>query len=257
MYKIDNFTYTEWLNYGKINYRNENWEIKKYADKLKDVVCLLIGCTREQLEDRTFKETELGEEWWYYNINYMGYIIPYNEAKVSGEKYDFDDLVKPTPRMLLQSIGTNLFREQLNPDIWINALFSDYKQLPKTKRFELDTGSYCGNCISCKKRVFTNNKRFVKCDECIDSEEDVYPNWIITDVRFPNEVKAIKDRGGIVIRVDRYTGNILIDNDTHAITDWQHPSETVLDTYEDWDYVIYNDGTIEDLIEKVRKLDIL
>ena len=28
-----------------------SWEIKKYADKLKDITCLLLGCTREQLED--------------------------------------------------------------------------------------------------------------------------------------------------------------------------------------------------------------
>lgn len=27
--------------------------------------------------------------------------------------------------------------------------------------------------------------------------------WIITDLRFPNEAKAIKDKGGLVIRVDR------------------------------------------------------
>jgi hypothetical protein len=33
-----------------------DWEIKKFADKLKDVVCLLTGCTRNQLEDQKFKE---------------------------------------------------------------------------------------------------------------------------------------------------------------------------------------------------------
>ena len=33
-----------------------NSEIKKFADKLKDIVCLLIGCTREQLEDQEFKK---------------------------------------------------------------------------------------------------------------------------------------------------------------------------------------------------------
>ena len=39
---------------------------KKFADTLKDFVCMLLGCTREQLENREFKEKELGEEWWYY-----------------------------------------------------------------------------------------------------------------------------------------------------------------------------------------------
>lgn len=38
-----------------------NWEIKKFADKLKDIVCLLIGCTRQQLEDRGIKSLSLQE----------------------------------------------------------------------------------------------------------------------------------------------------------------------------------------------------
>ena len=41
---------------------NPKFEVKKFADKLKDIHCLLFGCTREQLEDEDFKNTELGEE---------------------------------------------------------------------------------------------------------------------------------------------------------------------------------------------------
>ena len=44
---------------------------KKFADTLKDIVCLLIGCTREQLEDREFKEKELGEEWTQRHFNWV------------------------------------------------------------------------------------------------------------------------------------------------------------------------------------------
>ncbi len=32
-----------------------NWEVKKFADKLKDIICLLIGCSRDQLENESFK----------------------------------------------------------------------------------------------------------------------------------------------------------------------------------------------------------
>lgn len=39
------------------------WQVKKFASKLKDIVCILIGCTREQLEDHEFKDKELGEQW--------------------------------------------------------------------------------------------------------------------------------------------------------------------------------------------------
>ena len=40
---------------------NPVWQIKKFADKLKDIVCMLLGCTREQLEDRSIKSLSLQE----------------------------------------------------------------------------------------------------------------------------------------------------------------------------------------------------
>jgi len=36
-------------DHGKWYAGYSNWSIKKYADKLKEIVCLLISCTREQL----------------------------------------------------------------------------------------------------------------------------------------------------------------------------------------------------------------
>jgi hypothetical protein len=65
------------------------------------------------------------------------------------------------------------------------------------------------------------------------------PNWIITDVRFPNEFNAIKKRGGTMVRVFR-----------HGMTS-SHISETALDTYEH-DIYINNKGSIDDLVDKVR-----
>ena len=38
-----------------------NWEIRKWADKLKDIVCILLNCSREQLEDRDIKSLSLQE----------------------------------------------------------------------------------------------------------------------------------------------------------------------------------------------------
>ena len=40
-------------------YYNNKFVIKKFADTLKDIVCLLIGCTREQLEDQNFKSLSM------------------------------------------------------------------------------------------------------------------------------------------------------------------------------------------------------
>ena len=172
--------------------------IKKFADKLKTLVCLLIGYTREQLEDRVLKEKELGEEWWYYKGRNNS-LIPYNK----NSKRNPEDLIKPTPRLLLQLIGTNLFREQLHPNTWVNASFANY----------------------------LNNA------------------WIFTDVRFPNELEAIKKHNGITIRINRG----LVERTGKMIQEPEHISETALDNAK-FDYVIENDGTIEKLIEQVKKI---
>lgn len=64
---------------------------------------------------------------------------------------------------------------------------------------------------------------------------------IITDVRFPNEANAILQNKGGVIRVER-------DN---LDSDDCHFSETALDTFDSFDYVIKNNGTLEDLYNQV------
>lgn len=45
---------------------DSSWQIKKFADKLKETICLWTGCTREQLEDADFKDSEIGEDWVRY-----------------------------------------------------------------------------------------------------------------------------------------------------------------------------------------------
>lgn len=67
-----------------------------------------------------------------------------------------------------------------------------------------------------------------------------------TDVRFANEAAAIRARGGLVIRVNRDGVGPAVGKDGKV-----HVSETALDDY-DFDSVIANDGTLEDLHAKVR-----
>lgn len=71
---------------------------------------------------------------------------------------------------------------------------------------------------------------------------------IIPDVRFPNEVDAIHDAGGVVVRLTR---------DPHES---QHPCEVALDmsdyNWDTFDSIIYNqDSTIEDLCKKLESLN--
>lgn len=62
---------------------------------------------------------------------------------------------------------------------------------------------------------------------------------VITDVRFRNEARAITAAGGQLVRVERPGSD---DGDTHA-------SEVELDTYP-VDWLVYNDGTVEQLHNK-------
>lgn len=68
-----------------------------------------------------------------------------------------------------------------------------------------------------------------------------WSNYIIADVRYPNEVEAIKERNGILLRIDR--------KDAGA---GNHSSETALDDYKEWDVHIENNGSLEDLFEAMR-----
>ena len=115
-----------------------------------------------------------------------------------------------TYREFLQKLGTEAMRNGLHTNVWVNALFADYIS-PKMSKTNIS-------------------------------------NWIITDMRFPNEMESIVKREGITIRVHRdlYNGN------TH-ISPIPHESETALDDTK-FDYEIINDGTLEDLMDKVREI---
>lgn len=77
------------------------------------------------------------------------------------------------------------------------------------------------------------------------AEEKEYKNIIITDVRYVNEAEYIlHKKGGYVIRVERDNKD-----DVHNM---QHPSETQLDGFGAFDFVVQNNGTLDDL-EKSAK----
>jgi hypothetical protein len=74
---------------------------------------------------------------------------------------------------------------------------------------------------------------------------------VVCDLRFPNEAEAIHRIGGLAIKVER-PAHLLPpatspDEDTHL-------SETALDGYDGWDAVILNDGTVDQLAQKVQAI---
>lgn len=135
--------------------RDCDYKIVRMADALKQVV---IDC---------FVPTTMG--------------ISQPDDLDSDEVKDTELPCGMTIRHLLQQIGTDMFRNGLWHDVWINAWLRKVAWL----------------------------------EDCIIE----LPFVICPDVRFPNELKAIHDLGGVVIRLTRAP---------FADVD-QHESETALD----------------------------
>lgn len=81
---------------------------------------------------------------------------------------------------------------------------------------------------------------------------EVYSNYfdyvIISDARFKNEIEEIKNKyDSIVIRINR-DGNDLTQEEQN------HNTETSLDDYNDYDYIIDNNGSKEEYKNKIEKV---
>lgn len=186
--------------------RPTQWKNRKFADKLKEVCALVTGIPRDYFEQQEYKNKTVsevtGQDWscWkvYDDISNSFTVHMYEADALSrfhqlsgyGKMEKFD----MTLRHLLQYTGTDCFRSLIHPNVWVLALMADYKQ-PIYGRVTGD-----------------------------------YPKWIISDVRFPNEISAIKDKSGITLRIERER---LVSNDTHI-------SETALDNYENFNYIVSN-----------------
>lgn len=247
------------------DYAIGGWENKKFASKLKQIVSMFTGIPVQDLELESVKNSVLGPEWGRYSYG-LGYYANDLDAKCHKMTYTgqrkvisketYDRIVadghkehhralheQPTVRQLLQEIGTEALRDVIHPDIHVNGLFVDYKN----KAFSTSDGhGYRGHMCNICNCLIEDSTMFI-CKGCLAKGN--FPNWIISDLRFPNEVQAVVDRQGITLRVERHDLMRLgyINKDT------PHPSETALDDYK-FDYVIHNNGTLDDLLEEVRKL---
>lgn len=195
-----------------------NWQIRKFAGKLKDIAKNLTGIPIEKFEDQEFKKTNLGSEW----------DVP--------SKYRDRTPPKPmTVRDLLQKLGTDAMRNGLHDNVWVNALMVEYN-----RPVDLRTYQYAKGYTNDRKR---KKGDILKVSDILNYKKEVrLPNWIITDVRFENEAEAIKNKNGILVRVERF-GIKPINS---------HLSETALDSYK-FDHVLINNSSIDDLKETINK----
>jgi hypothetical protein len=265
-----NGKFTKGLNWS----HTSSFEVKKFAGMLKYFASRLTGIPVEYFEDQDFKKTVLPPCWDTYGIRFV-YPGGLEDANLYGsfatieEAVEFErkerkalqwgsdlktriDSKQMTVREFLQVLGTEAMRDGLHTNVWVNGLFADYKAMPNKTMDE------------------SFMEQFVTGSSAI---RYTYPNWIITDMRFPNEIAAVELREGITIRVNRdaaikvqHSGkgdDFTIEkfdknNPKHvALKAGQdkmlHPSETALDDSK-FDYVIENDGTLDELVEKVRAI---
>lgn len=235
------------------------YEIKKYADKLKEIVSLMTGIPRENMEDQGIKDKTIGEitgeDWIRYSIYVEKmhvdstqieriYLDRIFSTKEEAQKYcdDYEtnelyDIIQKkvveenlTLRRMMQLIGTEAFRNSVHPDSWVKSLFSDYSS---------------------------------------------YSKWIITDLRFPNEAERIIQEGGYLIRINRPLKlrfpelydmylkesdiasfeKYLIHSHNKLYKTLIHKSETGLDNYDRFNVTLNNDtNNIDFLINNIKPI---
>jgi ribosomal protein S16 len=140
-------------------------------------------------------------------------IFLFSEEQINGNKKEVKDKRWGiSPRKVFQRFGTEIFRNSLG------------EFFPELKEFQNDFWVY----------------RFKLWYEKM-KKKNPNVNIVITDVRFPNEAKVIKDLGGYIVKITRPSRKKT--NDIHI-------SEQHIKTIRS-DYEIYNNNTIKRCQEKV------
>lgn len=85
-------------------------------------------------------------------------------------------------------------------------------------------------------------------DNIKEAEKEGWKGIYVPDMRFPDEAKFIKNKRGLLCRIDR---NFVSEENVEANS---HISETALDTFPFHTYII-NNGSLEDLKDKADNID--
>lgn len=201
--------YDTWLLYHKNGFVENDEIIIHFADKLKDDIAAFCNIDRKLLDRQDVKE----ENYYNFktgivstNIKDVFYVVDNcNDAilkynDLAGYLVLYSNNISIKIRVLLQYYGTNIIRNHFWKEAFIRYTMN--------KAFDIKNSK--GQCI-------------------------------IADARFENdECEAIKQCGGMIIRVDRKFNN----NDNHE-------SEQIKISQDD--YVIDNTGTLVGLFYKVLK----
>lgn len=89
--------------------------IVHFADALKQACSIIFGISLEEMETETGKQ-RLTEIAWPQDPGYGYQYTPWPEGCEDSARF-------MTVREILQFVGTNLFRNQLDPDIWVKSVY--------------------------------------------------------------------------------------------------------------------------------------
>ena len=200
--------YDTWLLYHKNGFVENDEIIIHFADKLKDDISEFCGIDRKLLDRQEIKEEN------YYN---------FKTGIVSTNIKDADVVIDDIDEFDYDNLAPLLFLYNNNISIKIRVLLQYYGTNIIRNHFWRE--AFIRHTIN-KAFDIRNSK-----GQCI-----------IADARFDNECEAIKQCGGMIIRIDRKSSN-----DNHD----SHESEQI--TINKDDYVIDNTGTLVGLFYKVLK----
>jgi hypothetical protein len=181
----------------------------------------IIGITGRKQHGKDTIGNYLVEKYGYTRIAFADAIkdmlrptFGFTEEQLHGhKKEEIDDFWQITPRQVLQFVGTELFRDQMatliphvGTDFWV--------------------------CIV-KKKILDLRKI------------NPHAKFVITDVRFENEMECIREFNGTTIRIVRST--------MAETAESHHSSENTVDSL-NVDFQIANDSSLESLHQTVDSL---
>lgn len=168
--------------------------------------------------------------WFAYKLKQITQVITsceFEDLFTQEGKNKFCPMFDRTLGQILQEMGTDVIRDNFDVDTWVKS-----------------TILYC-----------ENTKHFYWYEKLVNK---LKPNtfkgreytWLVPDLRFPNEADAIKNVGGVLIRIEGDPKGVRLNSNRNL----NHASETALDDYTKWDYVINNDSTFDNLKKEAQKV---
>jgi hypothetical protein len=206
-------------------------------DTVADMLLRNEGIVKVSLADPIKR---LARELWEFTDGQLW--GPSDSRNAPDYRYPITDDLYLTPRKVLQHLGTEGGRA-IDHDVWIRYAMRVATQLLEAKPRELCYSQSGG--LDTYIEQYPLGREFERLDDFPEKVSAV----ILPDCRFVNELMAIKNAGGVLIRVKRPGAGLEGDFATHR-------SETELDNIPDstFTYVIENTGTLEDLQNSVNNI---